>query len=279
MTIVDTHQHFWNFERFPYSWCRNIPALDRSFVFNDYLEAAQQIGITRTVFVECDVDEPFQLAEAAHVQTLADEYQLIAGIVAACRPEQNDFEAQLEQLKGLSKVRGLRRVLHAMPDEISQSPLFAENLRRLTDYQWSFDLCVQARQLPLAINLVERCPEVSFILDHCGVPDVKGKACDPWRAHIAELARHPNVVCKISGLVAYADPETWTESDLRPWVEHAIEHFGWDRVLWGSDWPVCTLASMMDRWLRTAQSLVSHATVEEKEKFFGRNAERIYRLN
>ncbi len=108
---------------------------------------------------------------------------------------------------------------------------------------------------------------------------MKDKTLDPWRAHIAELARHPNVICKVSGLVAYADPENWTPEDLRPWVDHVIGCFGWDRVMWGSDWPVCTLAGTFRQWLEAAQSLLGRATDEQRDKFFRSNAERIYRLN
>ena len=278
MTIIDTHQHLWDVGRFRYSWCRDIPALNQSFDLNAYLEAAEGLGINRTVFVECDVDDPHRFDEAAHIQALADENPLIAGMVASCRPEHNDFEAQLERLKRLPKVRGLRRVLHTMPDETSQSPLFAENLRRLADFQWSFDLCVRARQLPLAIALVKKCPDVSFILDHCGMPDFKSQSFATWNTHIAELARYPHVACKISGMVANADPETCTIMGLRPWIHLVIEHFGWDRVLWGSDWPVCTLTAPLARWLELAKTSVAQAPPEAQEKLFSHNARKIYRL-
>jgi len=278
ISVIDTHQHLWDLEQFPYSWCRNHPVLDRSFRLDDYLEATKGAPIVKTVFMECDVDDPHQLDEAAHIQSLANQNPLIAGIIAGCRPEKEGFTAHLDALERLPGVRGVRRVLHTMPDATSQSSLFVENLRQLARRHWTFDLCVLARQLPLAIALIEQCPDVSFVLDHCGVPDIKDRVFEPWRTEMARLAHFPNVVCKVSGLVAYADPETWTESDLRPWVEHVIAHFGWDRLLWGSDWPVCTQASSLQKWLRTAQSLVADANREQQENFFMRNAERIYRL-
>jgi predicted TIM-barrel fold metal-dependent hydrolase len=165
-----------------------------------------------------------------------------------------------------------------MPDETSQSSLFSDHLNGLTQHGLTFDLCVAARQLPVGLNLVKRCPNVTFILDHCGVPDVKGKALDPWRQHIRELAQLPNVHCKISGLVAYADPDHWTTADLRPWVEHILEQFGWDRVVWGSDWPVCTLSATFRQWVGAALELTAHASPDDREKVFRRNAERIYRV-
>lgn len=242
MHLVDTHQHLWDLKQFPYSWTAGIPALNRSFTIDDYLAAAAGTGITKTVFMECDVDEPHALDEARHVQMLAGRHPLIAGIIASGRPEHEGFAQHLEQLALLPKLRGVRRVLHTPPDELSQQTQFRENLRSLPQFNLTFDLCLLARQLPIGAELVRATPEVTYILDHCGVPDVKGHALDPWREYINKLAALPNIAaCKISGLIAYANPESWTVDDLRPFVDHVIACFGWDRVVWGGDWPVCTL--------------------------------------
>jgi predicted TIM-barrel fold metal-dependent hydrolase len=278
MHLVDTHQHLWDLNQFPYSWTAGIPALNRSFLFDHYAGAASGLGITKTVFMECDVDAPHGLSEARHVQALADQHPLIAGIVASCRPEQEGFRGHLEQLAKLPNVRGVRRILHTQPDELSQSPGFAENLRQLPDFDFSFDLCVLARQLPQAFALVKQCPRVTFILDHCGVPEVKAGSLDPWRENITRLAAEPNVNCKISGIVAYADPALWTAGDLKPYVDHVLASFGWDRVVWGGDWPVCTLSASLAEWVAATKALTRQATEEQRAKLFHRNAERIYRV-
>ena len=278
MELVDTHQHLWDLRQFPKNWCAELPALHRSFLLDDYRAAAADCGITKTVFIECDVDEPYALDEARHIQSLAERHPLIAGIVASGRPEQDGFRPHLDQLVTLPKIRGLRRVLHTQPDALSQDRRFIENIRLLPEFGLTFDLCVLARQLPLGIALARHCPEVTFILDHCGVPDIKGRAFEPWRTHLAELAALPNVVCKISGLVAYADPATWSVADLRPWVDHAVECFGWDRVLWGGDWPVCTLAAPLSRWVSAMYNLTAQASLGQRSKLFHLNAERIYRV-
>ena len=277
MKRIDAHQHLWDLQQFPCSWCNGIPALNRSFRLDEYLAAAQGTGIEKAVFVECDVDEPHSFAEAQHIQNLAERNPLISGIVAAARPERADFPAQLAALLALPKLRGIRRVLHVAPDELSQSARFTENVRRLAAHKLTFDLCVLARQLPLAIALAKQCPEVQFILDHCGVPDVKGKAFEPWRAHIQEISVLPNMACKISGLVAYAG-ENWTTGDLRPWVEQIITSFGWERIVWGGDWPVCTLGGSLKQWVQETDKLIDGATNEQREKLFCKNAERIYRI-
>jgi predicted TIM-barrel fold metal-dependent hydrolase len=278
MTLIDTHQHLWDLERFPYSWCASIPSLNRSFRHQDYAAASAGLGIAKTVFVEGDVDEPNALAEARMIQAIADEHPSIAGIVAGARPEREGFRAHLRQLARLKAVRGIRRVLHTQPDHLSEGERFAENLRLLPEFGFSFDLCVLARQLPQAIALVRRCPEVAFVLDHCGVPDIRGGGMDPWRAHLTEMASFPNVVCKISGLVAYADPKTLSPEVLRPWFQHVLSQFGWTRVVWGGDWPVCTLSATLAQWVATALDLAQGASEEQRAGLFQLNAERIYRV-
>jgi predicted TIM-barrel fold metal-dependent hydrolase len=277
MKIVDTHQHLWDLKQLPYSWCAGIPKLNRSFLLSDYLEAAHGTGIEKTIFMECDVEDPNQLAEAQYIQKLAEANPIIAGMIVSGRPEHAGFPAHLELLLKLSKLRGLRRVLHVVPDEISQTPLFAENVRRLAQHQLPFDICMLARQLPLALKLIKQCPDVQFILDHCGVPEVKDKAFEPWRSHMKEIAALPNVACKVSGIVAYA-AENWTAEDLRPWVEHVIESFGWDRVVWGGDWPVCTLGGSLSGWVRASKTILAAESPANQAKLFSGNAERIYRV-
>jgi len=277
MKRIDAHQHLLDFGKFPYSWCSGISVLSRSFLLDEYLAAASGMGVEKTIFVECDVDEPHALAEAQHIQNLADQNPLIAGIVAAARPERADFPAQLDALLKLLKLRGIRRVLHVVPDGISQSALFAENVRRLAAHKLTFDVCVLSRQLPLAIALAKQCPEVQFVLDHCGVPDVKGKVFDPWRACLREISALPNVACKISGIVVQAG-ERWTVDDLRPWVEHVVANFGWERVVWGGDWPVCTLGGSLKLWVQETDKLIDGATNEQRKNLFCKNAERIYRI-
>jgi len=182
------------------------------------------------------------------------------------------------KILGHAKLKGIRRILHTQSDDLGQSEIFIENVNSLAGYGLSFDLCVLARQLPLAIRLVSRCPEVTFILDHCGVPQVREKILDPWRANIHAIAKFPNIFCKISGLVAYADPHQWTAEDLRPYVDHAIECFGWDRVMFGSDWPVCTLSASYRQWVDALVSLTRGAGEVNQKKLFQENAIRIYRL-
>ena len=278
MKIIDTHQHLWDLDLFSYSWCAGIPELNRSFRMADYLEATRGLEIYKTVFVEPDVDEPFMLDETRFIARLAEEDNPLEGVVAAGRPERSDFKAYIDQIAGHPKLKGIRRVLHVQPDDLSESPLFIDNIRSLEEHGLSFDICVLSRQLPKAINLIEHCPGVSFILDHCGNPLVKERETEPWRSCLREIASFSNVVCKVSGIVVNADLRNWTAEDLRPYVEYVIEVFGWDRVMFGSDWPVCTLAASYRQWVEALKTLTEGAGESNQRKLFGENAERIYRL-
>jgi predicted TIM-barrel fold metal-dependent hydrolase len=218
--------------------------------------------------------------ETRHLLALADRPgNPLEGVVACGRPENDDFKSYLEKIAGHPRLKGIRRVLHTQPDELGQRSTFIRNVAALSGYGLSFDLCVLARQLPIAISLASKCRDVVFILDHCGVPQVKERKLDPWRADIAELAKFPNVSCKISGLVAYADSERWEVGDLRPFVDHAIASFGWDRVLFGSDWPVCTLSASYRRWVEALQTITQGAGDANQKKLFHDNAIRVYRLS
>jgi predicted TIM-barrel fold metal-dependent hydrolase len=280
MQIVDTHQHLWDLDLFHYSWLDALPALNRSFRMPDYLAATQGLGVVKSVHLEADVDEPYMFDETRHLVALASQPDNpLEGIVACGRPESESFPSYLDEVAAYPEVKGIRRVLHTQPDEVGQGATFIRNVATLSNYGLSFDICVLARQLPIAIKLVSQCPDVNFILDHCGVPQVKERNLDPWRSHIAEIARFPNVSCKISGLVAYADPKTWTAEDLRPFVEHTIACFGWDRVLFGSDWPVCTLSASYKQWVEALQRITQAAGDLNQRKLFHDNAVRVYRLS
>src|SRR5262245_31541300 len=286
MRIIDTHQHLWDLEQLSYSWTANRPELDRSFRLNDYYEATRGLTITKSVHVEADVDEKFMLEETLHVLSLArSDDNPIAGVVAAVRPEYDNFRSYLDRIAGNRLLKGVRRILHTEPDEISTTTTFVENVKSLEDYGLTFDICVLARQLPQAIKLVKQCPNIDFILDHCGNPNLRSDAgageFERWREALREIAGFPNVVCKISGIVVNTDPTgrpRWTAETLRPAVEHVIACFGWDRVMFGSDWPVCSLAASFKQWVEALSLLTQDADAESRRKLFYENAVRVYRL-
>ncbi len=278
-SIIDTHLHLLYRDRLSYPWLAGVAALDRDARYERYAEEARRCGVTGALHMEADVAEPDIEAETGNVEALArDEASLIRGAISACRPESPDFPAFLERALADPFVKGFRRVLHVAPDELSERPIFRQNLRRLSGAGRPFDLCVRPDQLDKAIALADACPDLAFVLDHCGAQSITPRVQPLWRAKIAEIAKRPNVAVKLSGVVAYADPKSWVLDDLRPTVEQAIGLFGWDRVVWGSDWPVCTLTASLSIWLAATHALTSGASAEEREKLFASNARRLWRL-
>lgn len=276
MRIIDTHLHLIYPDRLSYPWLGNAPAINKPWSVEAYWAEAKSLGIEAALHMEVDVAEADILAETEFVLGLPS----IAGAIAACRPEHADFPSELEKLLAVGKgrIKGLRRILHEVPDNVSEPQLFADNLRLLAQHGLTFDLCLRADQLQLGVALAQRVPEVTFILDHCGNPDINGIGLDPWRQSLGEIAALPNVMGKVSGIVNHCDPD-WSHETLRPYVGHVIESFGWDRVVWGSDHPVVTLTGSLTRWVEAAREIVAGESTENQEKIFHRNAQRIYRLS
>jgi predicted TIM-barrel fold metal-dependent hydrolase len=279
VTIIDTHLHLIYRDVLRYPWINDAPALQQDFTLQRYQTEARRCGIGDALHMEVDVDAADIETETQHVKRLAAEPgALLRGAISACRPESPDFPAFLERQLADPFVKGFRRVLHVMPDDLSESAVFRGNIGRLKDSKRPFDLCVFPHQIEKAIALVDLCPDVQFVLDHCGVPSIKERKEHPWRERVAEIAQRTNVVVKISGVVAYADGETWTVDDIRPYVEHAIASFGWDRVVWGSDWPVCTLTASLSTWVAATHAITRGCSNDERRKLFADNARRVWRL-
>lgn len=277
--IIDTHLHLIDLSALRYPWLGGAPALNRDFPHEEYATQARRAGIEAALHMEVDVDQADIQAETSHVKAQSlEKGSLLRGAIAACRPEEVGFAAYLERQQADPFVKGFRRVLHVMPDELSDAALFRENIKRLSGTGLTFDLVVLPHQIPRAIALADLAPDVQFVLDHCGVPDIRGNAEHPWREHMTEIARRPNVTGKISGVVAYADAGSWTVETLRPYVEHTIGSFGWDRVLWGSDWPVCTLGGGLATWVAATHALIADASPDERTKLLSGNARQMWKL-
>ncbi|MGN6487400.1 MAG: amidohydrolase family protein [Devosia sp.] len=273
MRIVDTHLHLVYQDRFSYPWLAGAPALNRDWSVESYWAEAAPLGIEAALHMEVDVAEPQMLAESRFVLGL----DRVVGAIANGRPEHADFEQQLEALAALGGVKGVRRLLQGQPAELSQTETFRANLRLLPKYGMNFDICVKSHELMLAPPLIEACPEVQFVLDHCGNPKIAEGEWESWTTRMERVAELPNVVCKVSGILANV-ADGWTVDQLRPYVEFVIETFGWDRVVWGSDHPVVTLFANLTKWVEASREIVAGASQAEQEQLFFRNAERVYRL-
>lgn len=271
MRILDTHLHLIYPDRFSYPWLEGAPAINKPWHVESYWQEAAPLGIEAALHMEVDVAEPQIAAETEFVLGL----DRVVGAIANGRPEHSDFEAHLETMQALGRVKGIRRLLQFQPAELSQTQTFIDNIRLLPRYGMSFDICVKSHELMLAPPLIRSCPQTQFILDHCGNPKIADGEWESWTTRMERVAELPNVVCKVSGILANVD-ETWTVDTIRPYVEFVIEAFGWNRVVWGSDHPVVTLFADLTKWVEASREIVSGASVEEQEKLFWRNAERVY---
>ncbi|GFE48917.1 amidohydrolase [Roseobacter cerasinus] len=278
--LFDTHLHLIYKDRLSYPWLDDYAALNHDNGFDEYARLAARLGISHCFHMEVDVAEDQIEQEVAVISKLAGAHNgLLRGIISSCRPEHGGFAAHLDRARATGLVRGFRRVLHVVPDDVSTTQTFRDNIRRLSGTGMTFDLCVLPRQLPLAIDLVDHCPDVTFILDHCGVPDVASGALEPWRDHLRAVAERPNVHAKISGVIAYGDAATWTLEDIRPFVEETVDAFGTNRLVWGSDSPVCNLGGDLPTWVAVTHMLTQGWSEEERNALYYLNALDLWQLD
>ena len=281
ISIIDAHVHLWNPDIFYMPWLEDVPAIRRPYGLQEYHEQIRHLPIAGMVYVEVGVDPRQALREAQYVVELAQEESRLQAIVAAAPVEQGAaVSGHLEALSALSPlVKGVRRNIQDETEpDFCLRPDFVEGVRLLAEYGLSFDLCIRHWQLRSVVELVRKCPDTRFILDHLGKPDIKQQVLDPWRGHLAQLAALPNVWCKVSGLVTEADHRRWTPDDLAPYLAYGLEVFGEDRVVFGGDWPVLLLASSYDQWIETLDSLTRPLSPEAKRKLWAENARHFYRF-
>jgi L-fuconolactonase len=279
--VIDSHIHLVDQKRFGYAWASGAPKLKRDWTADDLAASAKPYTIEGLVFVEVDVDMPQYLDEADWVDALAARDKRILGAVVCLLLERGKaIEPEIARIAKLKTTRGVRRLIQNQSDpEFVLKPGFLEALKLLPNYDLSFDICIFHNQLPNTLEMVRRCPDVKFVLDHIAKPDIKTGLMDPWRQQLKEMAALPNVVCKLSGVTTEADHQAWTREQLRPYIDHVLACFGPDRVMYGGDWPVSELAGAYTQWLETLDWAAAPLSPEDKRKLFRDNAIKAYRLN
>jgi L-fuconolactonase len=273
---VDAHQHFWRYTDAEFGWINDAMAvIRRDFLPSDLKPLLDESGIHATVAVQARQS----LEETEWLLGLAAESSWIEGVVGWVPLVDSDVETTIERLSSNKRLRGVRHVLQAEPDAFMERDDFNAGLKILSTYGLTYDLLVLEHQLPAAIALVDRHPSQSIVLDHLAKPRIASHAIEPWRRNIRELARRPHVCCKLSGMVTEADFSAWTADNLLPYVETALETFGPARLMFGSDWPVCTVASMYPRWVNTVQRFIGTLSASEQQQIMGGTSRAFYKLS
>jgi L-fuconolactonase len=278
--IVDTHVHLWDPERIPLAWGDQVPTINRRHLIPEYDAARGGVEVEAMVFLECDVAPGRHLDEARMVGEIAREEPRLRAIVAHAPLEKGEeVAADLDVLAREPRLRGIRRLLQQEADiEAVLDDRFLAGLGLLPRYNLHFEICVRHHQLEAIVDLVRRLPNVTFMLDHIAKPAIQDARLEPWKTRMAELAALPNLMCKMSGLVTEAYHQSWQPADLRPYIDHVVETFGFDRLVFGSDWPVMTLAADIPGWVAVLDEALAGASDSELRMFWLENAQAFYRL-
>lgn len=273
---IDAHHHFWRYNPEEYGWIsEEMRELRRDFLVADLHAAMAEANVQAAVTVQArqTIEETYWLLD------IASKCRWLRGVIGWAPITGDDFPGYLQKLLAFPKLKGLRHVLQDEPDDAYMlRPDFDRGIYALSKTGLVYDILIYQRQLPLAAKLANRHPDQVFVLDHLAKPDIRGREISPWREHLRVLAKSPNVFCKLSGLTTEAHGKTWIVDDLRPYIDIALEYFGPERLIAGSDWPVCTVATSYGLWWQTLRQLLTDLSPGEQTAILGGNAIRIYNL-
>jgi L-fuconolactonase len=274
---IDSHQHFWRFDQAAYPWIQpSMSVLRRDYLPEDLapLLAASRIDGVVAVQAQQTVEETRWLL------SLADEHAFVRGVVGWAPLVEPNVDEVMADLRRHSALKGIRHILHDEPDDrYMLRDDFQRGLARLEPYGLVYDILIFAKHLPATLELVDRFPRQSFVVDHVAKPTIAAAQFDAsWAQRLRELAQRPHVTCKLSGMVTEVRDAEWRASTLAPYVETALEAFGAERVLFGTDWPVCLLRCGYRNWTDAVAGFVARLSDSEQRAIMGENAARIYRL-
>jgi L-fuconolactonase len=271
---LDAHQHFWKYSPAEYEWITDeMEALKRDYLPCDLKPLLGASGFDGSIAVQArqSTEETRWLVE------LAEQNNFIRGVVGwvdLCSPT---VRGQLEELRETKRLVGIRHVLQGEPDdEFMLRPEFRRGIGQLAEFGLVYDLLLYPHHLPVAVKLVREFPGQRFVLDHIAKPRIDAQVIEPWNQDISELARFPNVSCKLSGMVTEARWNRWTADDFRPYLDVVLEEFGASRLMIGSDWPVCTVSSDYASTMKIVTDYIAQLTTDEREGILGENCARIY---
>src|SRR5580658_8067049 len=274
---IDAHHHLWRYSKEEYGWiARNIAPIARDFLPLDLQQTLSSSGIDASIAVQARQS----LEETQALLDFAQQFDVIRGVVGWAPIASPEFPSVLDRSESFRKLKGFRHVVQDEPDDaFLLRPDFNAGIALLKQYDFVYDILIFERQLPAAISFVDRHPAQVFVLDHIAKPRIRERALEPWRAYIRELARRENVFCKLSGMVTEADWAHWRPQDLQPYFDVVLDAFGPKRLMAGSDWPVCLLATTHQNWFSTLREFISPLSVAEQDMILGGVATHVYSLS
>jgi L-fuconolactonase len=276
--IIDSHQHFWVARRGDYHWMdpRKVPILCRDYLAADLAPLLRRAGVDRTILVQAAQTA----AETDFLLELAEDAEFVAGVVGWLDMEADDFEHRLAARTKHPKFRGVRPMLQDLDDDAwILRPAVLHSLAVLAEQRFPFEFLTYPRHLPHVLTALEKTSGLHAVIDHLSKPPIAAGTMEPWRELMARVAEHENVSCKVSGMITEADHGSWTPAHLKPYVDHAFACFGVDRLMFGSDWPVCLLAGTYGEVVSAVRAILGpRLDVGETKKIFGENAAGFYGL-
>lgn len=275
--VVDAHQHFWDPRLYSYSWMRRLElgVLCRPFLPEDLKPILREIGVEQTMLVQAQSS----LDETRWFLRLAEANEFIAGVVGWVDLTASDLDRVLDELMQHQKFKGVRHQVEEEPDDawLNRSDVL-RGLKKIAQRGLPYDLLLKPRHLRYVSAIAKHAPDLRMVVDHIAKPPIASKEFEPWATNIADIARVPNVWCKLSGVITEADWKHWKLADIKPYVEHVVEHFGFDRVMFGSDWPVCTLAGTYQQAFKAVNENLGEVSEPQWRMVFRDNARVFYRL-
>jgi L-fuconolactonase len=273
---IDSHQHFWQFDPVRDSWMeeKTMSVIRNDFMPKDLHPHLERNGFDGCVVVQVDQSEK----ETTFLLDLAKKNDFIKGVVGWVDLKNKDLNNDLERLSQNKKLKGFRHILQGEKPEFMLDPKFSKGIGTLKKYNFTYDILVFPKHLDAVKKLVAQHKNQPFVIDHLAKPYIKKGLIKQWAADIKSIAKHENINCKISGIVTEADWKNWKEKDINPYLDVIFEAFGTNRIMYGSDWPVCLLAADYDQQFTIIKNYISKLSETEKNKIMGENAARFYKL-
>ncbi len=273
--MIDAHVHFWKYNKVKDAWITNeMQVLQRDFFPQDLKSVIDQNGIEGVIAVQADQSEN----ETVFLLSLANEYPNINGIVGWVDLQNGNIEERLQYYSKFGAIKGFRHIVQAEPEGFLQNKKFLNGISALQNFGFTYDILIYQNQLKETIEFVNKFPDQKFVIDHCAKPDIKNKNINEWKKLIQEIAQHENVYCKLSGLTTETYWNHWNENDFKLYLDVVFEHFGTERLLFGSDWPVMLLSGNYTKWKNVIENYMKSFSPEEKQNVFGKNAVKFYNL-